>query len=54
MVDKLLEIDEEMYLPYVTGEDNQKVMYVKALYGTILGYVVDVTQTIILSCDAGW
>ena len=36
--DKLLEIDKEIYLPYVTWEGNQKVMYVgllKALYGTI-------------------
>ena len=36
--DKLLEIDEEMYAPYVTWEGSQKVMYVellKALYGTI-------------------
>ena len=38
MVDKLIEIDEEMYAPYVTWEGRQKVMYVellKALYGTI-------------------
>ena len=38
MVDKLLEIDEEMYLPYVTWEGNQKVMYeqlLKALYGMV-------------------
>ena len=38
MVDKLIEIDEEMYAPYVTWEANQEVMYVellKALYGTI-------------------
>ena len=38
MVDKLLEIDEEMYLPCVTWESNQKVVYVellKAPYGTI-------------------
>ena len=38
MVDQLLEIDKEMYLPYMTREGNQKVMYVellKALYGTI-------------------
>ena len=37
-VDKLLEIDEEMYLPYVTWEGNQKVMYVellRVLYGAI-------------------
>ena len=38
MVDKLIEIDEEMYAPYATWEGSQKVMYVellKALYGTI-------------------
>ena len=38
MVDKLIEIDEEMYAPYVTWEGRQKVMYVellKAFYGTI-------------------
>ena len=38
MMDKLIEIDEEMYAPYVTWEGRQKLMYVellKALYGTI-------------------
>ena len=38
MVDKLIEIDEEMYAPYVIWEVRQKVMYVEllnALYGTI-------------------
>lgn len=38
MVDKLLEIDEEMYAPYVTYEKGEKVLYVellKALYGTL-------------------
>ena len=38
MVDLLLEIDREMYEPYVVYEGNQKVMYVellKALYGTL-------------------
>jgi hypothetical protein len=38
MVDLLLEIDPEMYGPYVTYEGNEKVLYVellKALYGTL-------------------
>ena len=38
MVDLLLEIDPEMYGPYVVFEGNERVMYVellKALYGTI-------------------
>jgi Reverse transcriptase (RNA-dependent DNA polymerase) len=38
MVDQLLEIDAEMYEPYVTYEGKQKVLYVellKALYGTL-------------------
>ena len=38
MVDKLLEIDEEMYGPYVVYEGKEKVMFVellKALYGTL-------------------
>ena len=38
MVDKLLEIDEELYASYVTEEKGKKVMYVellKALYGTL-------------------
>jgi hypothetical protein len=38
MVDLLLEIDPEMYGPYVTYEGKEKVMYVellKALYGTM-------------------
>jgi hypothetical protein len=38
MVEKLLEIDPEMYSPYVVYEGKQKVMYVellKALYGTL-------------------
>ena len=38
MVDLLLEIDAEMYGPYVVYEGNEKVMYVellKALYGTM-------------------
>jgi Reverse transcriptase (RNA-dependent DNA polymerase) len=38
MVELLLEIDQEMYLPYITFERGEKVMYVellKALYGTI-------------------
>jgi Reverse transcriptase (RNA-dependent DNA polymerase) len=38
MVELLLEIDENMYKPYVTLEKGEKVMYVellKALYGTI-------------------
>ena len=38
IVDKLIEIDKEMYAPYVIWEGRQKVMYVKllkALYGTI-------------------
>ena len=38
MVDKLIEIDEEMYATYVIWEGRQKVMYMellKALYGTI-------------------
>ena len=38
MVDKLLEIDHELYSRYVTEEGGEKVMYVellKALYGTL-------------------
>ena len=38
MVDKLLEIDHELYLGYVTVKRGEKVMYVellKALYGTL-------------------
>lgn len=38
MVDKLLEIDSEMYAPFVTYEGKEKVLYVellKALYGTL-------------------
>ena len=38
MVEKLLEIDHEMYASYVTVENGKKVMYVellKALYGTL-------------------
>ena len=38
MVDKLLEIDHELYSSYVTEEQGEKVMYVellKALYGTL-------------------
>ena len=38
MVDKLLEIDEDLYASYVTEEKGKKVMYVellKALYGTL-------------------
>jgi hypothetical protein len=38
MVELLLEIDYEMYAPYVTIENGEKVMYVellKALYGTL-------------------
>ena len=38
MVDKLLEIDEDLYASYVTEERGKKVMYVKllkALYGTL-------------------
>jgi hypothetical protein len=38
MVEKLLEIDPEMYQPYVVYEGKEKVMYVellKALYGTL-------------------
>ena len=38
MVDKLLEIDHELYSSYVTEEHGEKVMYVellKALYGTL-------------------
>jgi hypothetical protein len=38
MVEKLLEIDAEMYEPYVVYEGKEKVMYVellKALYGTL-------------------
>ena len=38
MVDKLLEIDHELYSGYVTIEGGEKVMYVellKALYGTL-------------------
>ena len=38
MVDKLLEIDHELYSGYVTIERGEKVMYVellKALYGTL-------------------
>ena len=38
MVDKLLEIDHELYSSYVTVEQGEKVMYVellKALYGTL-------------------
>jgi hypothetical protein len=38
MVDLLLEIDHEMYAPYVTMEQGVKVLYVellKALYGTL-------------------
>ena len=38
MVDKLLEIDQDMYTSYVTEEKGTKVMYVellKALYGTL-------------------
>ena len=38
MVDKLLEIDHELYSGYVTEERGEKVMYVellKALYGTL-------------------
>ena len=38
MVDKLLEIVEELYASYVTEEKGKKVMYVellKALYGTL-------------------
>ena len=38
MVDKLLEIDQDLYASYVTEEKGKKVMYVellKALYGTL-------------------
>ena len=38
MVDKLLEIDHDLYASYVTVEKGEKVMYVellKALYGTL-------------------
>ena len=38
MVDKLLEIDHELYSSYVTVEQGEKVMYMellKALYGTL-------------------
>lgn len=38
MVDKLLEIDNEMYAPFVTYKKGEKVLYVKllkALYGTL-------------------
>ena len=38
MVDKLLEIDQDLYGRYVTEEKGKKVMYVellKALYGTL-------------------
>ena len=38
MVDKLLEIDHELYSIYVTEEQGEEVMYVellKALYGTL-------------------
>ena len=38
MVDKLLEIDHELYSSYVTEEQGEKVMYMellKALYGTL-------------------
>ena len=38
MVDKLLEIDHDLYSSYVTEEQGEKVMYVellKALYGTL-------------------
>ena len=38
MVDKLLEIDHDLYASYVTMEKGEKVMYVellKALYGTL-------------------
>ena len=38
MVDKLLEIDHELYSSYVTVDQGEKVMYVellKALYGTL-------------------
>jgi len=38
MVDMLLEIDYEMYSPFITYEGKNKVLYVellKALYGTL-------------------
>ena len=38
MVDKLLEIDHDLYSSYVTVEKGEKVMYVellKVLYGTL-------------------
>ena len=38
MVDLLLEVDHDMYAPYVTHEGKERMMYVellKALYGTI-------------------
>ena len=38
MVDKLLEIEHDLYSSYVTEEQGEKVMYVelsKALYGTL-------------------
>ena len=38
MVDRLLEIDHDLYSSYVTEEQGEKVMYVellKALYGTL-------------------
>ena len=38
MVDLLLEVDHDMYAPYVTHEGRERVMYMellKALYGTV-------------------
>ena len=38
MVDKLLEIDHDLYASYISVENGEKVMYVellKALYGTL-------------------